>query len=509
MAVHNNGLDATIAAAAGADPALLAELHAAFRESLDKQIDLLARARCDGNWVVAAQRLKSLGASFHAPVLVKLADLALDSAPGDPQVLSKLAQFAGEIPDYLICRSLAAWRTKPRHAGVRIALIATDDAGYDPARHPAVLGGRALSLHQLDFALGQGCEKVLCLGHGASPEAIALRHAAERAGAQFQVLRGARDLPAAVRGEDELLVFARGLLPDSPRAFEALRKGPVILALPVQPGAGAGFELLDLTTAWGGAMAIPGRLADRLDLLPDDAEPISGLLRIARQAGVPERELPESELAEGRWGLLRNFDQALAAEPGWMRRRLPAASPLCPTRWFARALLRRFGAKATASRRAGPLTRIFAGFSLAGALTAAWFSFPLAGFALLIIAALAIELGDGITRLGRPSFAPVRKPSRLSKGLRIALDLSLVAVAVLALPGALHRRLFLALLPVGLLHVKPLPTTTNWRGIFADRALLVIALALAVGFDTAEKGFMAAALVLLAMRIWPYSGNHG
>jgi hypothetical protein len=392
---------------------------------------------------------------------------------------------------------------------VHIALIATDDAGYDPAHEPAMLGGRPLSLHQLDFALGQGCEKVLCLGHGASPEAIALRQAAERAGAQFQVLRGARDLPAAVRGDDTLLVFARGLLPDSPLAFEALRKGPVILALPVQPGAGAGFELLDLTTAWGGAMAIPGRLADRLDMLPEDAEPIAGLLRIARQAGVPERELPESELAEGRWGLLRDAEQALAAEPGWMRRRLPGASPLHPSRWIARTLLRRFGARATASRRAGPLMRMLTVLSMFGALAAAWFAYPLVAFALLAIAALAIEFGDAIARIARPSFAGEAKPSRLSTGLRLTLDLALMAVATLALPGTLHRRLFLAMLPVGLLHAKPLLPLGNWRVLLTDRVLLIVAMTLAVGFEFAEKGFMSIALVLLAIRIWPISRERG
>ena len=66
---------------------------------------------------------------------------------------------------------------------MRIALIATDEAGYEPDRQPAELGGRALILHQLDFALGQGCGKILYLGHAGGPEALALREAAERAGA--------------------------------------------------------------------------------------------------------------------------------------------------------------------------------------------------------------------------------------------------------------------------------------------------------------------------------------
>jgi len=97
MAFATGDLDATFAAAAGEDPALLAELRTVFAESLARQIDLLRRARCDGNWNVAAMRLKGLGASFHAPDLVRLADEALDGAPGEPVVIRNLERFAEEF----------------------------------------------------------------------------------------------------------------------------------------------------------------------------------------------------------------------------------------------------------------------------------------------------------------------------------------------------------------------------------------------------------------------------
>ncbi len=90
MAHEAADFDTTLAAAAGDDLALMAELRAAFCDSLAHQIDLLGRARCDGNWEVAAQRLRSLGTSFHAPELVRLAELALGGAPGEPAVLRKL-----------------------------------------------------------------------------------------------------------------------------------------------------------------------------------------------------------------------------------------------------------------------------------------------------------------------------------------------------------------------------------------------------------------------------------
>ncbi|OJW63464.1 MAG: Hpt domain-containing protein [Sphingomonadales bacterium 63-6] len=93
MAYENGALDATLAAAAGDDPALLVELREAFTQSLANQVDLLRRARCDGNWNVAAMRLKGLAASFHAEGLIDLAEEALDSAPGEPVVIRKLEQF--------------------------------------------------------------------------------------------------------------------------------------------------------------------------------------------------------------------------------------------------------------------------------------------------------------------------------------------------------------------------------------------------------------------------------
>jgi HPt (histidine-containing phosphotransfer) domain-containing protein len=97
MAYDNGALDATLAAAAGDDAALMRELRGAFLESAARQLDLLKRARCDGNWNVAAMRLKGLAASFHAEELLAAADRALDAAPGEPlairEIEAVLAQF--------------------------------------------------------------------------------------------------------------------------------------------------------------------------------------------------------------------------------------------------------------------------------------------------------------------------------------------------------------------------------------------------------------------------------
>jgi|SRR5690606_24915685 len=99
MVYDPGALNASLAAAVGADAALLDELRAAFIESAARQLDLMRRARCDANWVNAASRLRSLAASFGATGLAGLSSEALTGAPGDPVVLRKIAaaldDFAG------------------------------------------------------------------------------------------------------------------------------------------------------------------------------------------------------------------------------------------------------------------------------------------------------------------------------------------------------------------------------------------------------------------------------
>jgi HPt (histidine-containing phosphotransfer) domain-containing protein len=90
MAYDPGALNASLAAAVGTDALLMRELRTAFVEGVDRQVDLLSRARCDANWQFSASRLKSLAASFGAVNMMALADEALDGAPGDPVVLRKL-----------------------------------------------------------------------------------------------------------------------------------------------------------------------------------------------------------------------------------------------------------------------------------------------------------------------------------------------------------------------------------------------------------------------------------
>ncbi|MBA3942306.1 MAG: Hpt domain-containing protein [Sphingopyxis sp.] len=87
MSFDSGPLDRYLSAAVGDDPAMAADLRAAFTEGARELADLMRRARCDANWHVAAERLKSLAATFGIIPLIELAEAAMAGAPGDPAVL--------------------------------------------------------------------------------------------------------------------------------------------------------------------------------------------------------------------------------------------------------------------------------------------------------------------------------------------------------------------------------------------------------------------------------------
>ena len=97
MAYDFGALEAAVAAAVGDDDQLGHDLRTAFFEGAHHHSDLLSRSRCDANWEIAAHRLKGLATSFGAVGLMKAADLALESAPGDPVALRKVKSAIAAI----------------------------------------------------------------------------------------------------------------------------------------------------------------------------------------------------------------------------------------------------------------------------------------------------------------------------------------------------------------------------------------------------------------------------
>ncbi|WP_445192577.1 Hpt domain-containing protein [Sphingomonas sp. Tas61C01] len=90
MAYDPGAIDATLAAAVGDEPGLIAELRLAFVESAERAYTLMAEAVTVEAWKAAAWRLKGLAASFGAIRLMALATDAVTAPIGDPATLAKL-----------------------------------------------------------------------------------------------------------------------------------------------------------------------------------------------------------------------------------------------------------------------------------------------------------------------------------------------------------------------------------------------------------------------------------
>lgn len=90
MAYDPGAIDATLAAAVGDEPGLIAELRLAFVESAERAYTLMAEAETVESWKAAAWRLKGLAASFGAIRLMALATDAVGATPRDPTTLAKL-----------------------------------------------------------------------------------------------------------------------------------------------------------------------------------------------------------------------------------------------------------------------------------------------------------------------------------------------------------------------------------------------------------------------------------
>jgi HPt (histidine-containing phosphotransfer) domain-containing protein len=97
MAYDPGAIDATLAAAVGDDPALVAELRLAFMEGVERALAALAIARDEDGWRAAAWRLKGLAASFGAVRLMTRAAEAATRPVGDPAVLAGLRRAAARL----------------------------------------------------------------------------------------------------------------------------------------------------------------------------------------------------------------------------------------------------------------------------------------------------------------------------------------------------------------------------------------------------------------------------
>ena len=365
------------------------------------------------------------------------------------------------------------------------------------------VGGATLARHQLMLALAAGSERIVCFARALDPEMIELQHAAEAAGARFHMVAGGRGLAALVTTADEVLVLAEGLIP--PRGeVPALLLKPVVLVQPADSAIQSGFERIDIDHASAGMMLVPGHLIERLNHLPDDADPASALLRIALQGGVAQRLVPEAMRTSGHWLLVRDESEAHAAELDWVEQqtRGQGYSPgLFVAAWFAR----RFG-PSLLHAGSGSTAFTFSAVALAGfAGFAGWFGQYALALGLCGLAWVSQRSGAMLEQIRAAASGGASALLARRQPFGIVLDAIIAALATLATTPyggePLWHRAFPALALLGLIQLVPRIGKGRWRSWLCDRLLACLLLGGLAQFDLMLWAVPGLVIALLATAI--------
>lgn len=340
------------------------------------------------------------------------------------------------------------------------------------------IGGLTVARQQLALALAMQCERIVCIAPALTNPIVELQHLAERAGAHFHVIPGARPLVGLVTATDELIVLADGLFASTAEACDLLSDGQSVLVQPIEQGLAAGFERIDINHAAAGAMRLPGRLAERLGDLPADCDAVSSLQRIAMQAGVRQRAITPTGQDGLFWTLVRSDAEAHSIEPLWIRQRTRDADPLGPTRALALLAVRGFGPAMLHAGTGGNAILIAALASLLLAFGAGWFGFFAVGLGLCALGWLLREVASLLVRIERDETVPGKRID--AAGLYAwAIDGVLIILLAWATFGGEHKfhdALFPPFMLIALLRVLAALPTGRWSGWLSDRGLATLAL---------------------------------
>lgn len=360
------------------------------------------------------------------------------------------------------------------------------------------IAGKSIAERQLLFARQCGCEAVIAHGDGASRGAIALRHAAERAGMRFQAISSTHALPGAVRDDDTLLVFQPNMLPESRQAMDLLRaEGERLLVVSAGPGAAAGFERIDLDRAWAGALTLPGRMLSSLASLPEDAAPHAALLRVALQQKLPEARLDDTVLDDGRWMVLRDPQAAQSRQTAWLRAHVGNSPLTSPSKWLAERFVGRAGAWLLDRPFARAALLVLSLGLIGGGIAAARYEQPAVGFALL---ALSVPVMESFLAMSRLAVAPFGKVKRWP-WLRKLVDVGLLAAGIIAIDSLWYRAVFPPFALVAGLSLHDQGARGGLLNLFRDRALVAGTIAVASAFLSPELAIILVSSVVLAAKL--------
>ena len=367
------------------------------------------------------------------------------------------------------------------------------------------IAGASLAQHQLGLAMALGCQRMICLARGASPELIALQHGAEDAGLRFNIVAGPQQLSSLVTSTDEVVVISEGLFADAGNAATLLEGGsPLVLALPDDGAIAEGFERLDINNVAAGLMKIPGSLIDRLHDLPPDCDVASALTRLALQSGAKMRQVPLEARNATNWRMVRSEAEALAIESEWLRTRLAVRAMATPSDRLARAAVLSFGSSLLHGGNASGMTAIGAIVGLVLALCSAWLGSPSLAFLLAAFSWVLVRASGLLRSAERQAYNVAEPAIPRADALGWLVDVCLVLVCVFALaealPGftatALGDRVFAPLMLMLMLHVAPRLLRDGLADWTCDRGMLSLLLGLAV-----TTGYLGPAVRLLAVAL--------
>jgi len=368
------------------------------------------------------------------------------------------------------------------------------------------IGGLTVARQQLALALALQCERIVCIAPALTNPIVELQHLAERAGAQFHVIPGARPLVGLVTATDELIVLADGLFASTAEACDLLSDGQSVLVQPIELGLAAGFERIDLNHAAAGAMRLPGRLVERLGDLPADCDAVSSLQRIALQAGVRQRAIPAPGQDGLFWTLVRSDDEAHAIEPLWIRQRTRDATPLGPARGLALLGVRGLGPALLHAGSGANAVLIGALVAILLALGAGWFGLVALALGLCALGWLLRESAALLVRIERDETGPRKGIDGLG-----AYAWLLDAVLVVLLAWGTHdqfgrpllERLFPPFMLIALLRILSSLPAGRWSGWLTDRSLVALVLMATVlsgvGGEAAHLGAATAAVAAIVL----------
>lgn len=379
---------------------------------------------------------------------------------------------------------------------MRTALLSTLEPSSDGSPRAFLqLGGRSVLEWQIDIALDNGCQRIVCLTERPWPQLEPIRQRIERKGLEFQEIGGPMHLVGLVSADQEILAIGDGIIMERALANEALRRGRMVAAVPAEDAISAGFERIDGDNAWGGLILARAQIVERLAEMPADSDTISLLIRLALQAGTPLVQLGETVIENGELLLAQDIGSLQGREHALLDRSARSISWLGPGRALAQKLARRL---APQGLDRGPLLAALIGAVLvAGGLALAVYGTIAAAFLLMGLAGFSASLSRALREL-RASLLGLSSGQRFTPIFRWVFDISLILVAAWPITtDTVLERLFVPTVLIVSFRLAEMTTTTKLAPMWRDRVLLAVIMAGATIFAILPQTMSI--LVLIAL----------